>query len=198
MTPYFFFKSMALTQWPPIFLSISVTQSQWLVLLDPTPACWQKWLGSYCSNWSSSMQMSKILHFQAILQIDLSWPLTFICDLWRHEHVKVPLLHHINKPSWVPTPGGGTPMMNPQHVPVNRPPFLNCHYPDDPLFLLCWPILNSMTPFFCFSQVLNDPPHFYHFLLPNCPPFSSKSYYPMAHLFSLWHLYTCQCWTGIF
>ena len=31
-------------------------------------------------------------------------------------------------------PGGGTPMMSPQHVPVNRPPFLNCHYPDDPLF----------------------------------------------------------------
>ena len=29
---------------------------------------------------------------------------------------------------------GGTPMMHPQHVPVNRPPFLNCHYPDDPLF----------------------------------------------------------------
>ena len=37
---FFFFKSMALTQWPPIFLSISVTQSQWLVLLDPTPAFW--------------------------------------------------------------------------------------------------------------------------------------------------------------
>ena len=86
-------------------------------------------------------------------------------------------------------------MMNPQHVPVNRPPFLNCHYPDDPLFLLCWPILNSMTTLFYFSQVLNDPP-FYHFLLPNCPPFSSKSYYAMAHLFSLWHyLSMIDCFT---
>ena len=73
--------------------------------------------------------------------------------------------------------GGGTPMMNPQHVPVNRPPFLNCHYPDDPLFLLCWPILNSMTPFFTFLKSWMTP-LFYHFLLPNCPPFSSKSWLP--------------------
>ena len=68
-----------------------------------------------------------------------------------------------------PGGGGGTPMMNPQHVPVNRPPFLNCHYPDDPFFtLLAYLKLND--PFFYFSQVLNDPP-FYHFLLPNCPLF---------------------------
>ena len=46
------------------------------------------------------MQMCQILHFQAILQIDLLWPLTFICDLWPHEHVKFP--HYINKPSLVP------------------------------------------------------------------------------------------------
>ena len=65
--------------------------------------------------------------------------------------------------------GGGTPMMNPQHVPVNRPPFLNCHYPMTPFFtLLAYLKLND--PLFYFSQVLNDPP-FYHFLLPNCPPF---------------------------
>ena len=50
-------------------------------------------LGSNGSNWSSSMQMSQILHFQAILQIDLTWLLTFICDLWPHEHVKVPTLY---------------------------------------------------------------------------------------------------------
>ena len=40
-----------------------------------------------------SMQMSQISHFQAILQIDLTWPLTFICDFWPHEHVKVPKLY---------------------------------------------------------------------------------------------------------
>ena len=39
---------------------------------------------------------SPILHFQAILQIDLTWPLTLTCDfdlnlwLWPHKHVKVP------------------------------------------------------------------------------------------------------------
>ena len=43
------------------------------------------------------MLMSQILHFQAILQIDLTWPLTFICDLWPHEHVKVPILHQFTK-----------------------------------------------------------------------------------------------------
>ena len=50
--------------------------------LDRTP------VGSHGSNWSSSMQMSQILHFQAILQIDLTWLLTFLCDLCPHEHVK--------------------------------------------------------------------------------------------------------------
>ena len=60
-------------------------------------------------------------------------------------------------------------MMNPQHVPVNRPPFLNCHYPDDPLFFTLLAYLKLSDPLFYFSQVLNDPP-FYHFLLPNCPP----------------------------
>ena len=46
------------------------------------------------------------------------------------------------------TPGRALPCMDPQYVPVNSSPFLNFHFPDDPLFLLCWPILNSMTPFF--------------------------------------------------
>ena len=27
-------------------------------------------------------KISQILHFQVILQVDLTWPLTFICDLW--------------------------------------------------------------------------------------------------------------------
>ena len=46
------------------------------------------------------MKMNQIWHFWAILQIDLTWPLTFICDFWPHEHVKV--LHYINKPSLIP------------------------------------------------------------------------------------------------
>ena len=55
--------------------------------------------------------------------------------------------------------------------------------------LLAYLKLND--PLFYFSQVLNDPLFiisFYPIAPP--PPFSSKSYYPMAHLFSLWHLYT--------
>ena len=61
--------------------------------------------------------MSPILHFPAILQIDPTWPLIFICDLWPHEHVKVSIIsinqvwftswtcegsYYINKPSLVP------------------------------------------------------------------------------------------------
>ena len=41
--------------------------------------------------------MSQILHFQAILQINLTRPWTFICDLSPHEHVKVPTLHQYTK-----------------------------------------------------------------------------------------------------
>ena len=41
--------------------------------------------------------MSQILHFQAILQIDLTWPLTFICDLWPHGEVKGSYITSINQ-----------------------------------------------------------------------------------------------------
>ena len=40
------------------------------------------------ANWSSSMQISPNLHFQVILQADLRWPLTLVCDLltaWTYE-----------------------------------------------------------------------------------------------------------------
>ena len=49
--------------------------------------------------WSSSMQLqvSQILHFQAILKIDFTSPLALICDLWPHEHVKVPSFLLINR-----------------------------------------------------------------------------------------------------
>ena len=50
----------------------------------------------YGFNWSVSMQMSPILHFQAVLQIDLTWPLTFVTfhpmNMWK-------FLHYINEPS---------------------------------------------------------------------------------------------------
>ena len=45
------------------------------------------------------MQISPNLHFQVILQVDLRWPLTLVCDLlttWRYEGS-----HIINKPSLV-------------------------------------------------------------------------------------------------
>ena len=35
------------------------------------------------------MQISPHLHFQVILQVDLRWPLTLLCDLWPHERMKV-------------------------------------------------------------------------------------------------------------
>ena len=49
------------------------------------------------SNWSSSMQISPNLHFKVILQVDLGWPLTLICDLWPHEHMKVSILYQWTK-----------------------------------------------------------------------------------------------------
>ena len=44
-------------------------------------------------------KVSPNLHFQVILQVDLRWPLTLNCDLWPHEHMKVP--YYINKLSLV-------------------------------------------------------------------------------------------------
>ena len=41
--------------------------------------------------------MNQILHFQASLQVNLTWPLTFICELWPHEHLKVLTLHQQTK-----------------------------------------------------------------------------------------------------
>ena len=58
---------------PGPLVSPAVSVCGWCKLtpdLDPTP------IGSHSSNWSSSMQMSQILHFQTILQIGLTWPLT--------------------------------------------------------------------------------------------------------------------------
>ena len=43
------------------------------------------------------MQISPNLHFQVILQVDLRWPLTLICDLWPHEHMKVSILYKKTK-----------------------------------------------------------------------------------------------------
>ncbi len=67
-----------------------------------------------------------------------------------------------------------TPMVVVQVVPVNGPPFLNCHIPDDPLLNFILPISYSITPFLLF-QVPNDP-----FLL--------LSWYPIALLFFSNHI----------
>ena len=50
-------------------------------------------LGYRNSNWSSSMQISPNLQFHVILQVDIRWPLTLICDLWLHEHMKVSIFY---------------------------------------------------------------------------------------------------------
>ena len=53
--------------------------------------------GSHGSKWTSSWQMSQLLHFQAILQLDFRWPLTLTCDLRPHEYMKVPMLYSWTK-----------------------------------------------------------------------------------------------------
>ena len=40
-----------------------------------------------------TFQMRPLLHFQPILQLDLRWPLTLICELWPHQQLRVPTLH---------------------------------------------------------------------------------------------------------
>ena len=45
------------------------------------------------SNWTSTFQMRPFSHFQPILQLDLGWPLTLICDLWPHQQMRDPMLH---------------------------------------------------------------------------------------------------------
>ena len=45
--------------------------------------------------------MSPLSHFQPILS-DLRWPLTFMCDPWPHQHMRVSILYHISDPTLVP------------------------------------------------------------------------------------------------
>ena len=49
-----------------------------------------------------TFQMRPFSHFQPILQLDLRWPLMLVNDIWPHEHMKVPISYHINKPNLVP------------------------------------------------------------------------------------------------
>ena len=37
--------------------------------------------------------MRPLSHFQLILQLDLRWPLTLICDLLHHQQMRAPMLH---------------------------------------------------------------------------------------------------------
>ena len=76
--------------------------------------------------------------------------------------------------------------MNPQHVPVNRPPFLNCHYPDDPLFYFAGLSKLNDPPFLLFSgpelppflsfPFTQLPPFFFKVILPNGPPFFTVAF----------------------
>ena len=54
---------------------------------DTWPWSHTSWV-TWCNWYSGCMQISQILHFQAILKLDLTWPLTSICHLWPHGHVK--------------------------------------------------------------------------------------------------------------
>ena len=60
--------------------------SLWMMQVDindPTP------VEATCSNLIWRLQISKILHFQAILQLDLRWTLTLVCDLWPCKHMNL-------------------------------------------------------------------------------------------------------------
>ena len=43
--------------------------------------------------WLQLFKMRPLSHFQPILQLDLKWPLTVICDFWPHQQMRVPMLH---------------------------------------------------------------------------------------------------------
>ena len=47
-------------------------------------------LTMFGSNQTSTFQIRPILHLEPILQLDLRWPLTSVCDLWPHQQMKVP------------------------------------------------------------------------------------------------------------
>ena len=50
-----------------------------------------------------TFQMRWILHFEPILQLDLRWPLTLICDLLPHLQMQVPVLHLWPNFGWNPS-----------------------------------------------------------------------------------------------
>ena len=50
-----------------------------------------------------TFQMKPLSHFQPILQLDLRWPLTLICDLWLHQQMRVPMLHLWPNFGWNPS-----------------------------------------------------------------------------------------------
>ena len=55
------------------------------------------------SNRTSTFQMRPFSHIQAILQLDLKWPLTLICDLWPQQQMRVPILHLWPNFGWNPS-----------------------------------------------------------------------------------------------
>ena len=75
-----------------------------------SPDCWCRLPLQFVNNagwhltWSHTFRVTwfqlvlkfennQILHFQAISQLDIRWPLTSTCDLWLHKHImKFPIL----------------------------------------------------------------------------------------------------------
>ena len=60
-------------------------------------------LTKFGSNTTSTFQMRPLSHFQSILQLDLRWPVTLICDLWPCQQIRVPMLHLWPNFGWNPT-----------------------------------------------------------------------------------------------
>ena len=49
------------------------------------------------------LKWGQLSHFQPILQFDLRWPLTLICDLWPHQKMRVSMLHLWPNFGWNPS-----------------------------------------------------------------------------------------------
>ena len=53
--------------------------------------------------WLPTFQTGHFHIFQPILQLDIRWPLTLICDLWPHQQTRVHMLHISPSFGWNPS-----------------------------------------------------------------------------------------------
>ena len=78
-----------LTTWPLMTFDLGIWPlTTWTYKGSHNISISQVWFQS-----NSTFQMRWILHFEPILQLDLRWPLTLICDLWPHQQMRFPMLH---------------------------------------------------------------------------------------------------------